>query len=155
MYYSVLCISTYSGELRSMKEVIKQLSNELKGLKMSSSSCDIASDPTENEIKRRNRRILQTLSQTQVYACELLAYAHACNLFYLHCFLQVIELLSKMGLSQYARQFASESIDGLVLCELDEATLEHELGVASKLHRVRLILIISGQISVTSYIQIL
>lgn len=74
--------------------------------------------------------------------------------FNLYCFIQVIELLIKMGLSQYEGQFASWSIDGLVLSELDEAALEHELGVASKIHRVKLNLIISGQVGVSSYIHV-
>lgn len=58
-----------------------------------------------------------------------------------------------MGLSQHEERFVSKSIDGLILSELDEATLEQELGIGSKIDRVKVMLIISGKLSVLTYFQ--
>ena len=58
-----------------------------------------------------------------------------------------------MGLSQHEERFVSKSIDGLILSELDEATLEQELGIGSKIDHVKVMLIISGKLSVLTYLQ--
>ena len=47
-----------------------------------------------------------------------------------------------MGLQQYQETFRSEMITGEVLAECDEDVLQHELGVSSKIHRIRLMSII-------------
>ena len=53
-----------------------------------------------------------------------------------------------MGLTQYKAKFSKEGITGDILTELDEDILLHELGVSSKIHRIRLMKIINGQHSV-------
>ena len=47
-------------------------------------------------------------------------------------------LLDKHNLSQYKKKFEDEMIDGSLFVELDEGILEHDLGVKSKLHRIRI-----------------
>lgn len=50
-----------------------------------------------------------------------------------------------MNLSQYREIFEMESITGEVLAECDdEDILEYELGVKTKLHRIRLMKLIAG-----------
>ncbi len=49
-----------------------------------------------------------------------------------------------MKLEQYTEAFAMECIDGGILQELGDELLEKELGVASKLHRLRLLRVING-----------
>ena len=55
-----------------------------------------------------------------------------------------------MNLSQYKDKFRTEQITGEILCELDDAALEVDLGIRSKIHRVRLMKIMSGKHSVSS-----
>ena len=59
--------------------------------------------------------------------------------------LQVLQLLELMDLTQYKENFEREHISGEVLIECDEDVLMQELGILSKLHRIRLLKIISGQ----------
>ena len=47
--------------------------------------------------------------------------------------------LNLAGLSQYTESFAREAVDGEMFMVLDEEILSLELGVASKLHRLRLL----------------
>ena len=56
----------------------------------------------------------------------------------------MLELLDIMNLSQYKTKFADEMISGEILVELDDKDLENDLGVRSKIHRVRLMKIING-----------
>ena len=64
----------------------------------------------------------------------------------LKCFIpQVVALLQAAGLEQYETVFRTEMIDGDIFCELDEQTLETELCVTSKLHRLRLMKLIRKQ----------
>ena len=49
-----------------------------------------------------------------------------------------------MGMKQYQDKFKHEQVDGEILAECDEAVLTNDLGVTSKLHRMRLLKIISG-----------
>ena len=51
-----------------------------------------------------------------------------------------------LGMMKYHETFAEQSIDGEVLVECDESTLQHELGMDSKVDRIRLMKI-SGQYS--------
>ena len=62
--------------------------------------------------------------------------------------LQILYTLEVMKLSQYKQQFTDESIDGEILAECDEALLENELHVKNKLHRSRLMKVITGRHSV-------
>lgn len=57
---------------------------------------------------------------------------------------QIQQLLVAMKLDQYKEAFASECIDGGILQELGEDLLQEELGVASRLHRLRLLRVING-----------
>ena len=45
--------------------------------------------------------------------------------------------MSAAGLSQYQESFAREAVDGEMFLMLDDEILCNELGVNSKLHRVR------------------
>ena len=54
-------------------------------------------------------------------------------------------LLLEFGLSQYRESFSRELIDGEVLSECDEETLERELGVADLEHRAKLMAVIRGE----------
>ena len=56
-----------------------------------------------------------------------------------------MELLDVLGMTKYHEMFAEQSIDGEVLVECDEPTLQHELGMDSKVDRIKKI--ISGQYS--------
>ena len=50
-----------------------------------------------------------------------------------------------MDMRKYQKKFAQESIDGALLLQCDELTLQNELEVTSKLDRVKLIKVITGQ----------
>jgi hypothetical protein len=50
----------------------------------------------------------------------------------------VAELLTKMNMSAYIDAFQANQIDGELLMQIDEDMLKEDLGVASKLHRLRL-----------------
>ena len=63
---------------------------------------------------------------------------------YLLIHLQIQNLLDAMGLSQYKESFLREQITGDVLLDLDDAILQEELGVTSKIHRIRLTKLIQG-----------
>ena len=52
-----------------------------------------------------------------------------------------------MNLHQYKELFAKENIDGEVLKELSEDDLANELGMTSKIHRLRLMKVIRGSVS--------
>ena len=60
------------------------------------------------------------------------------------CHLQIQQMLDALQLSQYKEAFEREQVDGEVLLELDDEMLQHELGVNFKIHRLRLMKIISG-----------
>ena len=47
-----------------------------------------------------------------------------------------------MGLEQYQESFQAEEVDGAILAECDEHVLQHELGVTSKIHQIRLMKVI-------------
>jgi hypothetical protein len=63
---------------------------------------------------------------------------------------QVGELLQRMNLSQYQKTFAKEHISGEILSQCTREILQVELGVASKVHCLRLLCLISGDTSATS-----
>ena len=60
-------------------------------------------------------------------------------LYTMKCSLQILEVLDAVGLSQYRHAFAREVIDGEIFAVLDDDTLADELGVTSKIHRMRLL----------------
>ena len=55
-----------------------------------------------------------------------------------------------MKLSTYIDNFKKEQITGEILAELNDETLRDELGMSSKIHRVKLMKIISGSHSATN-----
>ena len=66
---------------------------------------------------------------------------------------QMLMLLDAMDLSQYRENFQREHVTGEVLVECDENVLQQELGIASKIHRIRLMKIVNGQRSVYEYLK--
>ena len=60
------------------------------------------------------------------------------------CTLKVCDLIEVMGLGQYTQTFMAERISGEILLECDDQVLEDELGIKSKIHRIRLAKVISG-----------
>ncbi len=67
---------------------------------------------------------------------------------------QVQQLLDVMHLSQYKEVFKSTQIDGELLTAVDECDLQEELGVHSKLHRLRLLKVARGSQSIQDLIQV-
>ena len=66
---------------------------------------------------------------------------------------QVLKLLELIGLKQYQDSFKRQAIDGDILSELDEDILERDLNVTTKLHRLRLLKIISGRQSAKNILE--
>ena len=56
-------------------------------------------------------------------------------------------MLDALKLSQYRERFEEEVIAGNILVECDELTLENELGVGMRIHRLKLLQIIRGDTS--------
>ena len=80
------------------------------------------------------------------------------NNFYVHDYIlihdfslqQVEELLSKLSLDKHRESFKRERIDGSILIELDDEILEKELGMDSKIHRIKLLRVLNGRRAVTA-----
>jgi hypothetical protein len=51
-----------------------------------------------------------------------------------------------MGLKSYQEKFEQEQVNGEILSECDEEVLKTDLGISSKLHRMRLLKVISGKV---------
>uniref|UniRef100_A0A1X7TPG1 SAM domain-containing protein n=1 Tax=Amphimedon queenslandica TaxID=400682 RepID=A0A1X7TPG1_AMPQE len=66
--------------------------------------------------------------------------------------LKIGEFLGLMGLKQYAATFSHESVDGKLFFELDDVMLEEDLGVTSRLHRLRMMRIIKGEQHVNDFL---
>ena len=66
--------------------------------------------------------------------------------------LQILELLDKMNLSQYKDIFEMECITGEILVECDENVFEKELCITNRLHIIRLMKLVKGEMSVRSYL---
>lgn len=66
--------------------------------------------------------------------------------------LQIARLLDQMTLSRYKEKFMEENIDGSMFFELDDLALKEDLGVTTRLHRIKLMAIIEGHHSVNKYI---
>ena len=65
-----------------------------------------------------------------------------------HTHTQVLRLLDAMGLEQYSPTFQQQQINGDILADCDDEILRTELQITSRLHRMRLLRVISGQYSV-------
>lgn len=61
--------------------------------------------------------------------------------------LQVLDLLDFMGFKSYQENFKREQVNGEILCECDEEVLTNDLGISSKLHRMRIMKVISGKLN--------
>lgn len=61
---------------------------------------------------------------------------------------QVQRLLEVMGLEEYQEAFRRQQLNGDLFSDCDEDILVNELKVTSRLHRMRLMRVISGQYSV-------
>lgn len=59
--------------------------------------------------------------------------------------IKVLKLLEMMNMAQYQDSFMEEQVDGELLIECDEDVLMHELKVTSKLHRTKLMKLITGR----------
>ena len=57
----------------------------------------------------------------------------------------MIDLLEILRLTKYKDAFICEEISGALLQDLDEEILETELGITSKLHRLKLLRVIDGR----------
>ena len=57
----------------------------------------------------------------------------------------MIDLLEILRLTKYKDAFIHEEISGALLQDLDEEILETELGITSKLHRLKLLRVIDGR----------
>ena len=55
-----------------------------------------------------------------------------------HCAGQVLKLLDSIGMKQYSEVFQEERINGEVLADMDDEMMQSDLGISSKLHRMKL-----------------
>ena len=60
-------------------------------------------------------------------------------------------MLHRAGLGQYAGTVEAESVSGDILVECSEEILEKEMGIKSKLHRLKLLRVIEGKASIELY----
>ena len=74
------------------------------------------------------------------------------SLVYLMHSLQIQFLLNALGLSQYEKTFSEEGISGDILVECDDHVLEHDLGIKSRIHHIKLLTLILGKASVEMYL---
>ena len=54
-------------------------------------------------------------------------------------------MLKALGLKQYKKAFKKERVSGALLQEIDEEMLKNELGITSRLHRMKLLRVIDGK----------
>eukprot|EP00731_Ephydatia_muelleri_P038598 Em0820g2a len=57
-----------------------------------------------------------------------------------------ISLLSSMEMDQYRETFAAERVDGKIFAELDETVMEQDLKITSSTDRLKLVMVINGQL---------
>lgn len=88
---------------------------------------DHSNDPDTIE---RNRKYVSTLS------CE-----------------KIRQLLHAMGIARYADIFFREQVNGELLLQLDEKVLQEELGMDVRIHRLRLLKVISGHQSAVNILK--
>lgn len=58
-----------------------------------------------------------------------------------------------MGLGQYKKSFSTERVSGEILLECDDQVLQDELGIKSRIHRIRLTKVITGLHSAKSILE--
>ena len=59
-----------------------------------------------------------------------------------------------MGLPQYKVSFLREQVSGAVLTACTDKELEEELGMAVRIHRIRLLHLVAGKSSVSNFLQV-
>lgn len=57
-----------------------------------------------------------------------------------------------MGLGQYVGVVKEERLDGEIFQDLDEEMLTHEMGMASRIHRLKVLKLISGDYDARNYL---
>ena len=57
-----------------------------------------------------------------------------------------------MSLKKYKKAFKDEKINGNIFCMFDEKILQDDLGVDSRLHRIRLMQIVNGDADARLYL---
>ena len=62
-------------------------------------------------------------------------------------------MLDKLGLGQYKDTFRNEAINGTIFIDLDEEIIENELKVKSKIHRIKIMRLVTGKQSVTDLLR--
>ena len=67
--------------------------------------------------------------------------------------MKVLQLLDAMKLGEYKPRFETEQISGDLMLELDDSILEQELGVKTRIHRIKLMKVISGTYPVGNYLK--
>ena len=67
--------------------------------------------------------------------------------------MQVCDLLVAMEMGQYKEAFIKESVSGEILADCDDDILQSDLGVASRLHRLRLMKVVSGRHSAANLME--
>ena len=63
---------------------------------------------------------------------------------------KVVKILHHLKMGRYADYFTDEGVSGAILVECTVDTLEKDLHVTSSLHRIKLMLLISGKQSAYS-----
>ena len=66
-------------------------------------------------------------------------------------FFQLVQVLEGMGLKQYVGVVKEEALDGAILLELDEETLTQEIGMSSRIHRLKVLKLIHGDYDARNY----
>ena len=63
-----------------------------------------------------------------------------------------MQLLDGMHLKKYKKSFKDEKINGQIFCMFDEKILEDDLGIDSRLHRIRLMQVVNGEADARVYL---
>ncbi len=61
--------------------------------------------------------------------------------------------MEAMSLCQYKDKILEEQLSGEILLECDDTILQEEVGMASRIHRIRLMKVISGQHSAKALLE--
>ena len=61
--------------------------------------------------------------------------------------------MEAMSLGQYKDKILEEQLSGEILLECDDTILQDEVGMTSRIHRIRLMKVISGQHSAKTWLE--
>eukprot|EP00731_Ephydatia_muelleri_P037551 Em0505g1a len=120
-----------ADDMRSIREDIKEMQSQIAALAQTCAALTqppvqpTSSTPTDktNLLAERGKNYLRTLSLSQV-----------------------LSLLSSMEMDQYRETFAAERVDGKIFAELDETVMEQDLKITSSTDRLKLVMVINGQL---------